>query len=123
MVRLAILAAALCIPALAAAQTIYTGPGAYIQSGQFTYGPNGSTQQHLGQFTYVNPGNGQPMQTYHQIGNFTYGPNGTTHQQIGSFGYGSDGSTSQTVGNFTYIHTPDGRSVTCQHVGQYDYCN
>jgi hypothetical protein len=106
-----------------AAQTIYTGPGTYQRHGQFTYGPNGSTQQQIGQFTYVNPGNGVPARTYQQIGPFTYGSNGSSSQRIGQFQYGSDGTTIQQIGQFTYIHRPDGSTVTCQQIGAQTYCN
>jgi hypothetical protein len=107
----------------ALAQTVYTGPGTYQQIGPFTYGPNGSQQQQIGSFTYVTPGSGRPQVSYQRIGPFTYGSNGSSYQQIGNFGYGSDGTSSQRIGNFTYVHTPDGRTVTCQQIGTQTYCN
>ena len=116
-------AVALAGGSAAVAQTVYTGPGSYQQIGPFTYGPNGSTQQQIGQFKYVSPGYGQPQVSYQQIGPFTYGSNGSTYQQIGNFGYGNDGTTTQRIGNFTYIHTRDGRTVTCQQIGSQTYCN
>ena len=31
--------------------------------------------------------------------------------------------TGQRIGQFDYWSGPSGRSVTCQHIGQFTYCN